>query len=77
MLSAITARPVANIGDENVGCAPAYSNRGALPMATPNEHRLSQEGCRISAELALNEELRQAWLNIADSYGLLLMMDKI
>ena len=44
-------------------------------MATTNEHRLSEEGCRISAELALNEALRQAWLNIADSYGLLLMMD--
>ena len=45
-------------------------------MAKSDEHRSAQERCRINAELAPNGEVRQAWLNLVDSYNLLLFIDK-
>jgi len=46
-------------------------------VATADEYRLAQERCLSRARNAADRNLRQTWLEIADSYELLLMLDKV
>jgi hypothetical protein len=46
-------------------------------MATADDYRLAQERCLNSARNTSDRNLRQTWLELADSYRLLLMLDKV
>ncbi len=41
-------------------------------MATADDYRLAMENCVAKAELAKLQEIKDAWLNLRESYGLLL-----
>lgn len=45
-------------------------------MATAEEYRLAQEKCLSCAKHVPDEHLRRTWLELADSYQILLMLDK-
>lgn len=46
-------------------------------MAKANDFLSSQERCKTRADLSSGGEVRQAWFNLAESYGALLMLEKI
>ena len=46
-------------------------------MATANEYLYSQQRCKAQAERSSSDAVRQAWLNLAESYAVLLMLEKI
>jgi hypothetical protein len=46
-------------------------------MATTDEYRQAHERCLNSARNASDRNLRQTWLELADSYQLLLMLDQV
>jgi hypothetical protein len=46
-------------------------------MATASDYLFSKERRKIRAERSCNEEVRQGWLNLAESYAALLALEKI
>ena len=46
-------------------------------MATADDYRLAYERCLNSARMASDRNLGQTWLELADSYRLLLMLDEV
>ena len=73
---AITARTVAFICDENAGRASRPITTGRSAVA-PADYRSSISRCEASAERAHSDEVRQAWLNLAETYSTLLMLENI
>jgi hypothetical protein len=48
-----------------------------VAMAMANNYLSSQERCKNLAKRSANDDIRQAWLNLAESYEVLLMFEKI
>lgn len=46
-------------------------------MATAHDYRLAYERCLNCAHNASDRNVRQTWLELADSYHLLLMLDRV
>lgn len=46
-------------------------------MATVGDFRVAIEMCNGKAKHSADDGIRAAWLNIADSYGLLLILENI
>ena len=42
-----------------------------------HDYLFSKDRCKDRAERSSNEEVRQAWFNLAESYAVLMMLEKI
>jgi hypothetical protein len=59
------------------GCDLQDCSRRSEAMATAREYQSSKERCERRAKLASNEQVEQAWLNLAESYQTLLTLEQI